>query len=212
MSISSKAEISRFAIFALTLLLVAGCAAVKPPEQGIVADAAQKPDEGIVFGILNATSYDSKGDKHSKETGPNISYNITFGPSSSLLAQHFTPFYEAIRAGRVLQGHTKFPEVFFAKRLPAGTYYIYEVSRSTPAGTGSVSLGAHFTVTPNKATYIGSIQVEFHGARGLLGDERSAQRAAISVTDEFDKAAQQYKERNPHLPLELATSLMKVGR
>jgi len=212
MSIASEGKILRCTLFALMLLLVVGCAAVKPPEQGIVADTPQKQDEGIVFGILNASSYDSKGDKHSTETGPNISYGITFGPSSSVLAQRFTPYAAAIGAGRVLEGQTKFPEVFFAKRLPAGTYYIYQVYRSTPAGTGNVSLDAHFTVTPNKATYIGSIQVEFHGARGLLGDERSAQRASIRVTNELDKATNLYKERNPRLPYEITTNLMTIGK
>jgi len=44
MSNASDARILQSTIFALTLLLVAGCAAVKPPEQGVVTDAPQKQD------------------------------------------------------------------------------------------------------------------------------------------------------------------------
>ena len=209
MLISSESKISQSTIFALMLLLIAGCAAVKPPEQGIVADAPQKQDEGIAFGILNASSYDSKGDKHSMEAGPDISYSISYGTSSNSLVQRFTL---PIGADLILQGHTKFPEVFFAKRLPAGDYYVYELYRSTPGASGRGHLDARFTVTPNKATYIGSLQVEFHGARGLLGDERSAQRVAMKVTNELDKATNLYKERNPRLPYEITVNLMTIGK
>ena len=209
MLIVNEAKISWSLVFSLMLLLLAGCAAVKPPEQGIVADAPQKQDEGIVFGILHASSYDSKGDKHSMEAGPGISYSIRYGTSSNFLAQRFSL---PIGADQVLEGHTKFPEVFFAKRLPAGDYYVYELVRSTPSGSGRGHPDARFTVTPNKATYIGSLQVEFFGGRGLLGDERSAQRVEIRVRNELDKAIQQYKERNPRLPYEITTKLMTIGK
>jgi hypothetical protein len=70
----------------------------------------------------------------------------------------------------------------------------------------------HFVVAPNKATYIGSIQVEFHGVKGLFGEERSAQRIAINVINEFEKATQQFKQRNPNIGLDITSNLATFAR
>ncbi len=208
MLIASEAKILRSTISALILLLVAGCASVN--ETGIIADAPQKEDEGIVFGILNASSYDSKGSKHSMETGPAIEYGIRFGTSSGGLGRAFdsTIYSDMFGPKRVLAGSTAYPEALFARRLPAGDYYLYTLTR----GTGSAPLNARFTVTPNKATYIGSLQVEFLSMTGLFGEQRPAVQVVLKVTNELDKAQQLYKERNPRLPYEIITNLMTIGK
>jgi len=211
MSSASEATILRSTASALVLLLVAGCASTH--EEGIVADAPLKEDEGIVFGILNTSSYDSKGNKRSMDASPAITYSITFGTSSSGLGQAFdsNPYSDMFGPNRVLKGATTYPEALFARRLPAGEYYVYELYRSVGNVSGRSYPNARFTVTPNKATYIGSLQLEFLSTTGLLGEERSGVQVALKVTNEFEKAQKQYKERNPRLPYEMTTKLMTVG-
>jgi hypothetical protein len=102
---ASDQTILRSTIFALMLLLVAGCAATKTPGQDIVPDALLKEDEGIVFGILTASSYDSKGDKLA---GVDIDYVIRFGSSSSRLEQQF----QMLNIERMFRGNTSTPRLF----------------------------------------------------------------------------------------------------
>jgi hypothetical protein len=197
---ASDQTILRSTIFALMLLLVAGCAAVKSPDQGIVPDAPLKEAEGIVFGILATSSYDSKGDKLA---GVDIDYDIRFGSSSSRLTQQF----ELPNIERMFRGNTSTPRLF-ARRLPAGDYYIFELTR----GRGKAFLDGRFTVAPNRATYIGSLEVEFRGAKGLFGEEMSASRIAVKVTNDLENALRQYKEKNPRLAYEITTNLMVFGK
>ena len=73
---------------------------------------------------------------------------------------------------------------------------------------------ARFTVVPNKATYVGSFRIDFQPPPAQEGIvfRRIAFRVAVRVTNEFDKALQQYKERNPRAPYEVTTSLMTIGK
>jgi len=190
MLIPNEQKILRSILFLLLVLLAAGCATrnPNPPEQGIVSDAPLDQDEGIVFGTLS--SGDSKDN-----TGPGTRYFINYGPKPDA----FNPELK----NWVLQGHTLYP-VFFAQRLPAGEYHVSGLT----VGNGNAYVRARFTVASNKATYIGSLQVGFfRGEQGIfLG---SNTRVGMRVTSEFDKALQQYKQRNPRLPYEITTNLMK---
>lgn len=200
---ASDQTISRFTIFALMLLLVASCATTKSPDPNILSEAPLKEDEGIVFGILTTSSYDSKGDKLADVDSDN--YYISFGTSSSFIAKHFAvPNIE-----RMFQGNTSTPRLF-ARRLPAGDYYILEVVWG--GGFSKAFLDGRFTVAPNRATYIGTLEVEFHGTKGLFGEERSASRLAVRVTNELEDALRQYKERNPRLAYEITTNLMVLRK
>jgi len=194
---ASDQTIFRITIFALMLLLVASCATTKSPDQDILPDTPLKEDEGIVFGILTTSSYDSEGDKLADVDSD---YYISFGTSSSRLAQHF----EMPNIERIFRGNT-ITSKLFASRLPAGDYYIFELTRG---GYSQAFLDGRFKVAPNRATYIGTLEVEFHGTKGLFGEERSASRLAVRVTNELEDALRQYKERNPHLAYEITTNLM----
>jgi hypothetical protein len=173
-----------FTLFLQFVSLTTGCATVYPPEQGIVSDAPLDHDEGIVFGTL------------SSEAGVGTRYDINFGPVDT---------FDSERKSWLLQGDTQ-SEVFFAMRLPMGNYRVSGIH----VGNGRAYVTARFTVASNKATYIGSLQVGFFsGAPGIFGGPTT--RVGVRVTNQIEKAQQQYKQRNPRLPYEITTNLMKMG-
>jgi len=169
---ASAPRIWRSTILLLMVLLASGCVTT---EQGVVSDAQLSQGEGIVFGILNTNSHYSIGFKYgiyfSNDTDPNSVF---------------------IR-GDTLRGDTNVPNLFFARRLPAGEYHASVLTTSNLNANLS-DLDPRFTVTPNNATYIGSLQIEFVGTstQGLFG-KRPAWGVTIRVRNEFDKALQQYK-------------------
>ncbi len=190
MPIANEPNILRSTLFLLLVLLAAGCVTMNPnpPEQGIVSDALLDKNEGIVFGTLGP------GDpKHDAALGNK--YFIHYGPKRD-------PWDTSSFESWMLQGHTLYP-VFFAKRLPVGEYQLYRLT----LGNGAASVGARFTVASNKATYIGSLQVAFRDSPGILGGTNT--RVVMRATNELDNALQQYKQRNPRLPYEITTNLMK---
>lgn len=191
-------------VFALIFLM--SCATVEPPpQQGNISGLPLKQNEGVIFGVLNAASYDSRGKLLPKDSGQGAHFLMLFGPSSdSFLTRKLSAMRSSFghASGRELEGHTQFPEVFFAKALPAGEYSIFTLR----ARSGEAITNVTFVVSPNRATYIGSLQVEFHGARGLFGEERSAQRVAIKVLNEFEKATQLFKQHNPSLEIEVISN------
>jgi hypothetical protein len=193
------------AIPMMVFALVAACAVPPPPEQGMVDTVPLKRREGIVFGILAPHYYNSKGEKLADKAIPDISYTLFFGTAESIaMKRAFSGLSES------MDGNTKNPETLFAMKLPAGQYSIFKLYRPFAGTTGTVLTDMRFTVAPNKATYIGSLQIEFRATRGLFGEERVAANVAFEVTDDAEKATNMYRERNPNLGYEITTNLMKI--
>ncbi len=212
MSLSCNSRAIRQALSGLLLVfLIVGCTTTsdlfstidvfKEPDQGIVADAGRTKNEGVVFGTLDGISHDINGNRKAVEAGAGYGFSIRFGTASDPIAQVFD--FGALW----LHGRTNASE-FFAIRLPAGTYYMYELSRPMANSTINNGLVERFTVTPNVATYIGAIQIKFFTERSFLGLEKPAMGISLAVKNEFDNALVQYKEKNPHLAYEITTSLM----
>jgi hypothetical protein len=207
---SSLKILSGLGLGALALVALVSCASVSaPPEQGIISNPSMKQDEGVVFGILNARSFDSQGKPLSQDSEPIVHFIMRFGPSSEgfVTKKLRGSFGGLFKSGGELQGNTKFPEVFFANALPAGEYSIFAVVRHAGRLSGEFMTDVRFNVVPNKATYIGSVQLEFHSARGLFGEEVAAAQLATRVLNEFDKATQQFKGRNPNIGLDITSNL-----
>lgn len=87
---------------------------------------------------------------------------------------------------------------------------MFKVYRPFSGTIGFIPTDIRFKVAPNKATYIGSLQIDFRATRGLFGDERVGEKVAFKVSDDLEKATKVYKERNPSLGYEITTNLMKV--
>ncbi len=190
-----------------TLALLAACSSVPNPERGIVDTESLNEDDGIVFGTLVPQFYNSKGKPVGANDVPAIEYELYYGTAESIgLKRAFTGFTESISA------NTRQPQTFFAMKLPAGEYSLFKLYRPFPGTTGYVPTDVRFTVEPKKATYIGSLQVEFRATRGLLGEERVGEKIALKVVDDAATATRVYKERNPDAALDIVANLMKVRR
>ena len=191
---------SRFIIPVLLFALVTACATAPPSEQGVVTSGPLKDGEGIVYGTVVTNFYNSNGEKLFPEDGWR-GYVFYFGTSTNLVVKRMYP-----GLSENIYVSTKPPETFFVRRLAAGEYSMFRLSR----GAGFVLTDIRFTVTPNKATYIGSLQIDFRGTRGLFGEERFGQKLAFKVIDDRDKVTKAFKERNPNLEHEVTTNLMKM--
>lgn len=201
------ATLKQLAVAAVMSVFFGGCAAVLPPDQGVVDSAPLDQDEGVVFGILAPNSYNSKGEKLAGKATPEIGYSLFYGVAENIAVKRaFSGLNESI------DGNTKYSETFFAMRLPAGEYSMFQLHRPFSGTTGIIITDVRFTVTPNKATYIGSLQIDFRSTRGLFGQDRVAEKVAFRVTEDVEKATKMYRERNPSLGYEIATDLMKIRK
>ena len=195
---------ARLAVLVMTFAFFAACA-ITPPELGVVDGGALKKKEGIVFGILVPTYHNSKGEELTAEAALEIGYTLYFGTAENIgVKRAFSGL------GDSMDGNTKYTETFFAMKLAAGQYSIFKLTRPFPGTMGAIPTDVRFTVTPNKATYIGSLQIDFRATRGLFGEERVGEKVAFKVADDLEKAVKIYKERNPNLGYEITTNLMKI--
>jgi hypothetical protein len=187
--------------------MLAACSSMAP-QTGVVDDEPlNNEEEGIVFGMLVPQVFDSKGKPVSEKNLPNIEYDMFFGSAENVsISRAFTGFHESIT------GNTRIPQTFFAMKLPAGEYSLFKFYRPFQGTTGYVPTDMRFTVEPNKATYIGSLQIQFRSTKGLLGQERFGEKIAFKVVDDKENAIRMFKERNPHVTQEIATGLLKGRR
>lgn len=206
------------ALFLLLALLLAACASNPRPEGGVVDAETMEEDEGIVFGTIEGNYYNSKGTRLTGKAVPEIKYDLFYGEAENLgVKRTFSGFNESIA------GNTTEPPTFFALRLPPGEYAFFKLHRAGGGpGEKNPSLEARssvnvpsdvrFTVAPKQATYVGSLQIEFRGTRGALGQERIGEKVAFKVADDTEKTVKTYKERNPSVSLPVATNLMQVKK
>jgi hypothetical protein len=195
------------AMLAATLVLVTACATVPAPERGIVDTGTLNDDEGIVFGMLVPQYYNAGGKHLTGGAVPELPYELYFGTAESLnIKRVFSGFTESIA------GNAQEPRTFFAMKLPAGEYSIFKLHRPLGRSTGVVTTDVRFTVSPDKATYVGSLQIDFRAAPGMLGAEIVGKKVALKVVDDTPEATQVYKQRNPAAKQPIVTSLMKVRR
>ena len=66
-------------------------------------------------------------------------------------------------------------------------------------------------MVPGKATYIGSLQLTFRGAKDLFGTEK-VRDFRIAVVDEYDEVTRMYKEHNPSNTSDIQKELMRVEK
>lgn len=192
---------------AAILVFMSACATSPAPEVGVVDAEPLNEDEGIVFGVLEAQYFDSKGKQLSDKAAPEVSYEIFYGGTENITIQRaFTGFNDSI------SGSTRKPQTFFAMRLAAGEYSMFKLYRPFQGTTGYVPTDVRFTVEPNKATYIGSLQIQFRATRGILGEERVAEKITLKVVDDAASATQVFKQRNPNATHQITTVLMKAKR
>lgn len=187
--------------------LLAACATAPPPERGVVEADAMHEDEGIVFGMVLPRSYDSRGKELTGDRAPDLPYELYIGtPESVTLKRVFSGFTQRI------SGNAQQPQTFFAIKLPAGEYTLFKLNRPLGRTTGDVPIDVRFTVTPSKAAYIGSLQIDFRATRGLFGSETAGEKVVLKVVDEPAQAIPIYKERNPDAKPAIVTNLMKMRR
>lgn len=194
-------------LVATILALVTGCATLSAPERGIVDTEALHDGEGIVFGVLEPQYYNSHGTRLTGGSVPEIPYELYYGTAENIsIKRAFSGFTESIA------GNTQEPQTFFAMKLPAGEYSMFKLYRPLGKSTGAVPTDVRFTVTPDQATYVGSLQIDFRAAPGIFGTDIAAQKVALKVVDDAAQATQLYKERNPRARQAIVTSLMQVRR
>lgn len=191
------------------LVLLTACATSPSPEKGIV-DTTTEPlseDEGIVFGVLVPQSFDSKGRQLEGKAVPEIAYEVFYGGTENITIQRaFTGLNDSI------PGNTRQPQTFFAMKLSAGEYSMFKLYRPFQGQSGFIPTDVRFKVEPNKATYIGSLQIQFRATRGLFGEERNAEKVTLKVADDTANATRVFKERNPDARQEIVTTLMTTTR
>lgn len=192
---------------AAVLGLLAACAMAPSPERGVVEAETLTENEGIVFGMIVPLSYDARGKPMTGSRAPDLPYALYIGtPESVTLKRVFSSFTQTI------SGNTQQPQTFFAMKLPVGEYTLFKLNRPLGRTTGDVPIDVRFTVTPNQASYIGSLQLEFRATRGLFGAEALGDKVTLNVVDDSAQAIKTYKERNPEAAQAIVTSLMKVRR
>lgn len=190
------------------IALLTACATSLTPERGVVnAEELNPEEEGIVFGMLMPQAFDSKGKQLSGSAAPLIEYDFYYGGTENVAVQRvFAGLNDSI------PGNTHQPETFFAMKLPAGEYSLFKLYRPFQGTSGFVPTDMRFKVEPNKATYIGSLQIQFRATRGILGTERHGEKIALQVVDDAPRATRIFKERNPQVTQEVITRLMKARR
>ena len=205
MPLATRTRLS--APFAAALVLFTACAGVPAPERGIVDGESLNEDEGIVFGILEPKVYDSQSNQLRGSAVPEIEYELYFGIAENLgVKRTFSGFHNSIT------GSTRRAQTFFAMKLPAGEYSFFKLHRPFPGTIGAVPADVRFSVAPNTATYIGSLQIEFRATRGMLGYERVGENVTFKVVDDAANATRTYKERNPGAAPAVVIGLMKPRR
>lgn len=192
-------KLFRLAIPLVAIAFITACSTVPPSGQSVVSSGLSKEGEGIVFGIIVTNYFNSKGEKITGDAVPDVGYTLRLGTATNLWAK------EALNVwlGESIVGSTKYPETFFAKKLSAGEYSMFKLL----ASRGETRPDIRFTVTPNKATYIGTLQMDFQGTQDLLGERIAGVK--FKVVDDPNNAIRTYKERNPNLDYEITTNLMK---
>lgn len=204
MSPTVRTSSTAFILAAAMFALLAACAVMPAPEQGVVDAGTLNEDEGIVFGVLAPLYYDSRGKQLSGKAVPEIDYELYFGIAENLGAKRaFSGFANSI------PGNTREPQTFFAMKLRAGEYSLFKLHRPFSGTMGVIPTDVRFTVAPNTTTYIGSLQIEFRATRGWFGEERSGEKMALKVVDDAANATRVYKARNPKAAQAIVTSLMK---
>jgi len=204
---TSTATRAGFIILPAMLLLLAACAFAPAPETGTVEAETLDEDEGVVFGTVEPEYYDSKGKRLTGNAIPAIDYEIFYGTVQNIgVKRTFSGFADSI------SGTTRQPQTFFAMRLAAGDYTFFKLTRPFPGTSGTILSDVRFTVTSQKATYIGALQVEFRANRGVFGQERVGEKVVFKVSENMDDAAKLFKGRNPDAGFPVDTNLMKVRR
>lgn len=188
-----------------TMALLAACATATP-ESGVVdTETLNNEEEGIVFGVLLPQCFDSKGKQVACTAAPQIDYEFFYGETENITIQRaFTGFNDSIT------GNTRKPQTFFAMKLPVGEYSLFKLYRPFQGTTGFVPTDVRFKVEPNKATYIGSLEIQFRATRGIFGDERHGEKIALKVIDDAATATRLFKEHNPQVTQLIVTDLMKA--
>ena len=188
-------------ILAVLCIMSASCATLP------VGDKASKDDEGIVVFSIMPRSYTAIDENQVREVRPIFDYTMWYSSTDIyFFAKHVAPIFGAVgQFGGTIRGSTRYAETFFIRHLPAGEYSIYRVE--TP--TGSVDTDLRFTVTANRITYIGSLQMAFLSKPGLVSLQDP--EIYIRVNDDMNDAIMLGNNANSDLGHEVTKNLIKIN-
>jgi len=196
------------------IALLGACATPPPPLEDEMAPASSKgaptslgAREGVVFGFLAPVYTNFKGEQVPGSSVKEISYELSYGTAENFgMKRAFSGFTNSI------DGSTRQPATFFMLKLPVGEYSFFKLARPFPGTIGSIASDIRFGVAPGKATYIGTLQINFRAGRSIFGEDRPGELVSFKVLDDAEKATMTYKERNPNANFPLETKLMVVNK
>ena len=187
-------------------ILISIAQAATAQDRDMVAKSSTGTNDGIIYGVLVNRYFDhSTGDAIDRAKAQKILYSIYSAEGEPTLMNR------VVSGERIVVGDNAQPRMLFVKRQPAGTFYLSKISFASGAQTFTGFPNLQYEVAAGKATYIGSLQIDFFGARGLFGDVLS-RRVRVSVIDEFDEVTKTYKESNPGDPFETQKDMARSGR
>ena len=190
-------------------LIVASCA-TSPAGRAIDASALND-NEGIIFFSVVTRTYASNGDLLTGKATPQISYTLSYSQATSLGAKQVAPIFGMVgKSGGSVGGSTQEPEILIARRLPTGEYSMFKLLMSVGAISATSNTNIRFSVLPNKATYLGTLHIDFYAKKGLFGEERPGQVAAFRIASEAENVAQLFRKQYPGVQSAIATKLMRI--
>ena len=189
---------AKFLIAFIACIFSASCATA-PRNEAAIDTTTLKADEGIVIFSVAAQLCRQNGEKITGSEAPKVDYTLRYFDTSRFFGR-----------GGNIDGDTQTPETLFARRLPAGEYKMDKLYASIGTMTANTPIDVHFTVSPNKATYIGSLQLEFRERKGTSNNETQA--LALKVADNTANATNMFKTFNPALRCDIVTNLMRIAK
>src|SRR2546425_963141 len=200
---------SRCAIQFLNLVfacIVCASCATTPRDEAVLGDTVLKENEGIIVFSIITNSYNSDDEKLAGEAVPNRNYVLNYSPATNLTVRQIVPIFGTFGSSSgSMGGNMREPEKFVVRRLPAGEYSIFKFHISLGSISGSSNIDLRFTITPNKVTYLGKVQIDWYAKRVVFGRPLS-----IKVSDDLNNATKIFKERNPGLGYEITTNLIRI--
>jgi len=184
---------------------VCASCATTPRDEAALGDTVLKENEGIIIFSIVTNSYDSFDEKLAGAAVPNRDYVLDYSPATNLTVRQIVPIFGTFGSSSgSVGGNMREPEKFVVRRLPAGEYSIFKFHISLGSISGSSNTDLRFTITPNKVTYLGRVQIDWHAKRTF------GRPLSISVSDDLNNAIKIFKEHNPGLGYEITTNLIRT--
>jgi len=189
---------------AIACIVCASCATA-PRDEAALGDTVLRENEGIIIFSIVTNSYNSFDEKLAGDAVPNRDYVLDYSPATGLAVRQIVPIFGTFGSSSgSIGGNMREPEKFVVKRLLAGEYSIFKFHMSLGSIAGSSNTDLRFTVTPNKVTYLGKVQIDWYAKQVAFGRPLS-----IVVSDDLNNAVKIFKERNPGLGYEITTNLIR---